>query len=524
MTRATDPGAVHVLGAPEAWLGDRPAGAQGGRDAWAGSQFGQVLRTYRTRRRMTQRQLADLSTVSVRAIRDIEQGRSARPRPETVRLIATGLGLTGRGRADFEAACGFPAVGEPFRQVYEPQPMPPPVPLDGLVGRDLEVRAIQQLLTPGHQRFLTIAGLAAVGKTRVALEVAGALYHSEGVPVLWMSAAGAQPADRGPSDRWREPLRLAFDELVAPPDDTGGELCALIGDRPTLLVLDGYRPGQLRAGRLSRLLQECRGLRVLATARVPVGILGERAFPLLPLAVPKAEEERDAETLARVPSVRLLIRGARHVRPEIELTGADLRAVAELCRRLDGLPLALEAVAKWLLVYEPEVLLQLVEADPFDLTDRSPMGEDSAGMRCLLGEAVESLEPSERLLLARLAETGDGWTVRGAADATGIPGSACASVVGRLLTRGVVRYANGTDRSRFVVLNLVRHLLRQQPERSRTRVDEVVQRVARIRGGAARPGRGWPEVVAEQGREVTGHHGHLGLAPRRELRMTAIAS
>jgi predicted ATPase len=398
--------------------------------------------------------------VSVRAIRDIEQGKAVQPRRETVRLIADGLGLTGRARVDFEAAAGRPATLDAFKRFYESKPPGPPAPLNRLVGREAEMVVVQDLLTPGNHRFLTITGLAAVGKTRLALEVARTLHTSSGLPVLWASASdldGADGSGQAP-DRWGELMRFGLDDLLTSSNGIVGELSALIGDHPALLVLDGYEAHQVRAERIVQLLQECHGLRVLATARAPLEARGERTFPLAPLTVPASDDD-DLDSIANIPSVQLLVGCARQAVPSFGLSAGNVRAIAALCRRLDGVPLALEAAASWLMVYDPDLLLQHVESDPFGLIGGSPIATDSLDLRELVRQTVDSLDAAERALLVRLAPMQGSWTVKDAVELTGVEPSVCAPLVRRLLIRGVVRHADGGDQSRFVVLGLVRILV-----------------------------------------------------------------
>ncbi len=390
--------------------------------------FGELVKAHRKKRGATQRQLADLSTVSIRAIRDLESGRAHRPRRDTVRLIADGLGLRGRERVDFEAA-GCHAAGD-FR-LRCADPAPPPTPLNALLGRDEEVTAVRELLAGGSHRLVTITGLGGVGKSRLAQEVAVEVHESGEIVVLWSSAGGRE-----------QPL---------PRIGSPGELAVLIGDRPALLVLDGHEPDRVRLDDLAVLLRECRGLRILATAPAPFGLPGERVFPLTPLAVPEAGSD-DPAALAAVPSVRLLVREVRQVRPGFTLDRTTAADVAALCRRLDGIPAALEAAACWFLVYEPAAVLEHVRTDPFALTaDHLP------GLRDTLDSAVRGLDAAEVSLLARLTGFDAGWSVGDVAGLTGIPAAAGARFVRRLVLHGLVRPA-GQDRTRFRTLDLVNAL------------------------------------------------------------------
>ena len=422
-------------------------------------KFSELLRSHRLRRGTTQRQLADLSTVSVRAIRDLELGRTCRPRSETVRLIADGLGLSGRARIDFglAAAAGEEVGTRQLTGFYDMEPAPPPAPLDTLVGRATEVAVVRDLLVSGSQRLVTVVGLSGVGKTRLAMEVAGGLHESSGFSVVWSSAdtegqRSAVPPAAGQSERLSALVRSGLDSLCGRAEGDPAELASLIGQRPTLLVLDGYPGEQVRTDRIVALLQECRGVRVLITTRAPFEFRDERVFPLAPLDVPAAEPE-NVTRLRDVPSVRLLVRQVRQVQPGFEVTDLNAPAVAELCRELDGVPVALEAVAAWFMLYGPAALLDRLRANPLDFATERLL-ELADGLR----RTVAGLSSTERSALAGLDEAGPGWVMAEAVELTGLSEAACASAVRRLLLLGLVRPVDGTDRTRFQVLRLLRAL------------------------------------------------------------------
>ncbi|MEC3978291.1 helix-turn-helix domain-containing protein [Amycolatopsis sp. H20-H5] len=408
-------------------------------------KFGELLKAHRVKRGATQRQLADLSTVSIRAIRDLESGRAHRPRRDTVRLIADGLGLRGRERADFESVAGSRATADHLRLIYDREPAPPPAPLDALLGREDEVSLVHELLGSGSHRLVTVTGLSGVGKSRLAQEIAAEIHESHGVFVLWSSAADEQ-------DRLADPLAALLRTGTGDTD----ELAVLIGDRPTLLVLDGHEPAALRLDRVVTLLRECRRLRVLATAHTPFELAGERVFPLAPLAVPEPGID-DLPALAAVPSVRFLLREIRQVQPGFALDGGTAATVAELCRLLDGIPAALEAAACWFLVYEPAAVLDSVRTDPFGLTeDRLP------GLRVMLDQAVRGLDATGTSVLVRLTGLDTDWSMTDVIRLTGVPAAVCARLVRRLLLHGLVRPADAGG-TRFRALDLVKalHLDRQ---------------------------------------------------------------
>ena len=378
-------------------------------------QFGELLRKHRIKRGATQRQLADLSTISVRAIRDLEAGRASRPRRDTVRLIAEGLRLSGRELTTFEAAAMRSRGGVEIDLSPDLTAVPPPAALDVLVGRDAEVASLLALLGEGGARLVAVTGLPGVGKTRLVVEVAGRLHESGAARVLWDAATA--PAPGGTAAR----LRLLVHSALAVAEDGEGwdALAALIGDREAVLVLDGHDPTWPDPDRALALLHHCRRLRLLRTTRGSRPIPGERVVALPPLTPGHA--------------ARLLHRLAG-------LSGVPDPALVEVAERLDGLPGAVEAAASWLVVHRPDELLDLVRNDPLDVVaDRLP------DLRHALGEALSDVDGQ---VVAAL--TGD-WSVADAARLTGVAPLACARLVRRLLLLGLVRPV-GDDRFRVLAL------------------------------------------------------------------------
>jgi transcriptional regulator with XRE-family HTH domain len=368
------------------------------------------------KRGATQRQLADLSTISVRAIRDLEAGRASRPRRDTVRLIAEGLRLSGRELTTFEAAAMRSRGGVEIDLAPDLTAVPPPAPLDVLVGRDTEVAALLALLGEGGSRLVAVTGLPGVGKTRLVVEVAGRLHESGTARVLWDAATA--PAPGGNAAR----LRLLVHSALAVAEDGEGwdALATLIGDREAVLVLDGHDPAWPDPDRALALLHHCRRLRLLRTTRGSRPIPGERVVALPPLT-----PEHAARLLHRLAGVT---------------SGSD-PALVEVAERLDGLPGALEAAASWLVVHRPDELLDLVRADPLDVVaDRLP------DLRDVLAQALSDVDGDATAALA-----GHDWSVADAARLTRVAPLACARLVRRLLLLGLVRPV-GDDRFRVLAL------------------------------------------------------------------------
>jgi transcriptional regulator with XRE-family HTH domain len=429
--------------------------------------FGRLLHEHRTRVGLTQRELADLSTISVRAIRDLEQGKARRPRQDTVRLIADGLRLGRQARVDLELAADHGRRGTALRPDYDVDLAAPPVPADGaVIGREPETGVLVAELVHGHRRLVDLVGLSGVGKTRLALEVARCLHSRHDMPVLWTTAPGtpmaAEPSIR--DDGLAALVQACVCDLFGPagPDRTSAvtDLAELVADRPTLLVIDGVATCRPRPERISRLLHDCTGLRVLITSAPPCALPGEWTFLVSPLATATEDDPNPAAAVA----ARLFVDHARMATSDPWLTDADLLtandvpAVAEICRRLDGMPAALVAAASWLSVYGLDQVLDAVRADPASLL--VPISRVHAGnaprdgiTRCLC-----DLPAADRRLLARLCDLGE-FTLDDVVAATGRSLPESGRTLRGLLEHGVVRAGQVRGRSSFQVLNLVRAMV-----------------------------------------------------------------
>jgi transcriptional regulator with XRE-family HTH domain len=401
------------------------------------SNFGSLLRRRRERRGVTQRQLADLSTVSLRAIRNLELGVTRRPRIDTLRLIVDGLGLSPAESAELERAAEHPADGLMMRQAHVTRL---PSALDRLIGRDDEVASIARALVGGQQRLHVLTGLGGIGKTRIAIEVANRLHRSGPISVLWTSDATQTP-------RADHVAQLVRDWL----DGTASDEIALgkaFDGRSLVLVLDGFEPTPLRQTRLLELLWEYSDLQVLVTGRTPLDVVGEQVVPISPLEVADPVDAHDRSELANTAAMRLFVRTACLTTPDFRLDERTLPIIARLCHELDGVPGAVKAAAALLQIYEPHALAKHVADDLFGLVT----GVISSS------ELIRMLDSDAGRILPLLAGLTGSWSMSDVVGLTGLPASRCAELVRRLLLRGVVRPSGRPGERRFRVLNLVREL------------------------------------------------------------------
>jgi predicted ATPase len=334
---------------------------------------------------------------------------------------------------------------------------PLPVPATPIVGRDGEVDAVVALLRQPSVRLVTLIGPGGIGKTRLALAVAGAVGGAEDLDGVWFVdlAAVSDPALVPEAIGARLGVRPEWD---APVLDL---LVERLRGRRVLLVLDNVEQVQAAASDVARLLAECPGLRLLVTSRTALRLRGEQEISLTPLPTPAAGDV-SVETVARSAAVELFVARARQVRPGFVLTAGNAAAVAELCRRLDGIPLALELAAAQLRVLSPAALLaRLTErmdrsldlaTGPVDLPDRQRT------LRAAVDWSYSLLGEPERALLSRLSVFVGTFTFPGAEAVGGVDDDVdVLATLSSLVTQSLVALDDrDPDEPRFRLLEAVR--------------------------------------------------------------------
>ncbi|MFL1378421.1 MULTISPECIES: helix-turn-helix domain-containing protein [unclassified Nocardiopsis] len=393
--------------------------------------FDHLVLRYRTRAGLTQQELADFSTISVRAIRDLEHGRAQRPRRDTVRLLADALRLNDRDRARLEAAAGRTA-GTDLRIGAPGAAVPPPagtVP----VGRVDEADVLTADLGTAGRRVVTLTGAPGAGKTTLAMEVAGRLHRRSDLPVLWIGGPGGAATAAHPAV-----LEALYGTGGREAREHLGALTGAIGDREVLLVLDSPRPAAPDARALAELLADCPGLRVLSTAHRPHRVPGEQVFLVDPL------REEDAVEL-----LRGLLASAGADTPDGD------PAPARICALLDHLPGALRTVASWSAVYGTATLLESLRENPLPLL--APLDPGSGDdLAAAVRRALADRDPHEEAVLEVLCQTPDGEPADTLAQRAGLGLADCGRALMSLVSAGLVRRLPDGARSRFHALNLVR--------------------------------------------------------------------
>jgi predicted ATPase len=298
--------------------------------------------------------------------------------------------------------------------------VPLPVPLTSIIGREDEIAALVALLRDPDVHLVTLIGPGGIGKTRLAIEVARKMAAT--VPADLDGVSFIDLASVRDAAGWPEAVTAV---LGIQPEGTRPVLDLLIdrvqGQR-LLLVLDNVEQLVAAASDLGALLAACPDLTVLATSRIVLRLRGEHEVALAPLPTPRVGPEADAAAIERSAAVRLLVARARQVRPDFAVTSDNAAAVAELSRRLDGIPLALELAAAQLRLLTPATLLRRLGAGLDRSLDLAASTVDTPDrqrtLRATIQWSYSLLGEAERALLARLSVFTGSWTVE-ASEAVG---------------------------------------------------------------------------------------------------------
>lgn len=331
-----------------------------------------------------------------------------------------------------------------------------------LVGRTREVAEIRQLLDRPDVRAVTLTGPGGTGKTRLALAVALAAADSFENGAWFVSLASIRESSLvGPT------IARALDITERPDRTVLDCISTALASRETLLVLDNFEQVTGAAPLIADLLGACPKLEIIVTSRGALRIRSEYEYPVPPLSLPERREWTDASVLSSSPAVALFVERARAVRPDFELTNHNAPAIAEICSRLDGLPLALELAAARVRVFSADALLSRLGRGLDVLKGGArDMPERHQALRRTIAWSHDLLSSAEQKLFRRIGVFNGGFSLEAAEHVAAAAGALAMDTldgVESLVDRGLLRRDRDVaDEARFTMLETIREFALEQ--------------------------------------------------------------
>lgn len=384
-----------------------------------------------------------------------------------------------------------------------------PVTSTSLIGRAHDIAEVARLLEAPEVRLVTLTGPGGIGKTRLAIAVAERLEQRYPSGAVFVPLASIDRPELV-LPRIAPALGATIEGARAPLD----VLVEHIAETSTLLVLDNLEQVVGVAPELDRLLAVCPRLEILATSRTVLRLRAEREYQVGPLTVPAFSELPGIEQLGSLPALQLFVDRAQAVRREFALTDENAPAVAEICRRLDGLPLAIELAAARVRLLEPRALLTRLRTrldalgtGPVDLPERQRT------LRATVEWSVGLLDAAEQRMLAVLSVFVDGWTIEAAVRVADLSEDRTLESLDALAGHSLVSVEPIDVGPRFRMLVAIRELAAERLAACADSAD--VERRHATYFGALVENADWPaERQAEWAERMRAEEGNLGVAIR----------
>jgi non-specific serine/threonine protein kinase len=336
-----------------------------------------------------------------------------------------------------------------------------PRPLTSLIGREREVVEVADLLRRPEVQLVTLTGPGGVGKTRLAITVASNVVDAFPDGVCFVDLSPLQEPGIV------IPIVAQAIGLRGQPDSLQSLLMTLMQGQRRLLLLDNFEQVIAAAPHISGLLMGAPSLTVMVTSREPLRVSGEREYPVGPLSLPVDATAFSQDELSQLDAVRLFTDRARAVLPSFALTSENAGAVIEICRRLDGLPLAIELAAARVKALPPAALLaRLGQRLPVLTGSRRDVPERQQTMRGAIAWSHDLLTLPEQTLFRRLAVFVGGFSLEGAeavVTSPEEPGIDVFAGIASLIDKSLIRPdPSATAEPRYVMLETIREFAHEQ--------------------------------------------------------------
>lgn len=421
--------------------------------------FGDWLKSRRKSLGITQKSLAERISCSVETIYKIEAGRR-RPSVQIAEILRKELGIPARDEDDFiEFARSIEPIDiisrasnqTAWRIRFIPETNLPK-PLDSLIGREQVVADAYAMLKQDNVRCITLVGSPGIGKTRIAIKLGetALLDYPDGVYFVKLAAA----------KNHTQIVSVIAQSLGI---DTIGRTNALnnlkqyLFERHTLLIFDNFEQLLDSAHIISAILVSCPLVKIVVTSRSPLRIRGEKQLPVEPLDLPKRSSDLRLHNISGYSAVQLFVERATAVIPTFELTHDNSTAIAAICARLDGVPLAIEIVAARIRLLQPQEILERLNGRLL-LASKGIVGSDPRhqSLGAAIAWSVDLLTDTEKNFFYHLGVFADGFTLD-AAQVVAEPELYALDLISSLVDMSLLkRDLDRTDDLRFDMLETIR--------------------------------------------------------------------
>jgi predicted ATPase/DNA-binding XRE family transcriptional regulator len=429
-----------------------------------------LIRDRRTSSRLTQEELAERAGISVRTVSDIERGLRRSVYKDTARRLADALSVADSDKENFlSVALGRMDASEgrfPLNSRRESSKCGQIfIPPTGLVGREREMEILLAAFRNPGIRVITLTGPGGIGKTRLAEEaaIAGQSIFPDGVCFVGLSAA------ESPS---RAMSRVAEAVGITEPDEPRvADIARYLGSGTVLLVLDTFEHLLDAAASVADLVSLCERLVLLITSREPLRIRGEHVVAVPPLELPL----KDSTDLSFWASGQLLLERARAAGVQLLMDDESAVLLGDICRRLEGLPLALELAAPRIrhlplaqLRDQLDSRLSVLIRGGIDLPQRHRT------MRATIGWSYDLLDAEERSMFRALSVFEGGWALEAVDDVIGVPERAALDTLSALVDKSlVVLTSSGSRFQRYSMMDVIAEFAAEQRDRCGETADLV---------------------------------------------------